>query len=93
MPPSAPLSPGVCPACRARYRGRGECPRCGADLTALMRLVVEAWEQRERARSAVLRGEYPAALRHAARAQQLHRTPAGNRLLEICQLLQQTPRR
>lgn len=72
-----------CPVCRAGFRGTATCPRCGADLTALMRLLVRAWRLREAARDSLAVGDWAAAHAHAAQAQQLHDTPAGRALLAV----------
>ena len=78
-------SDGRCPVCQARFRGSTACSRCGADLKPLMLLVVEAWRARESARQALAAGDFAAALRHAARAQQLCATSRGRRLLALAQ--------
>ena len=36
-----------CPTCRTPWRGVTVCPRCGSDLTAIMRVALKAWELRE----------------------------------------------
>jgi hypothetical protein len=41
-------SPVSCPVCRARFRSSSLCPRCGADLTALMLLATHAYVMRRR---------------------------------------------
>ena len=70
----------ICPVCQARFRGRCECPRCGADLAPLMRLALDAWRRRRAARQALDRDEYGRAIELAGGAQQLHRTLAGESL-------------
>src|SRR5262250_1972857 len=47
----------ACPTCRAAWRGVPTCPRCGTDLTALMRVAVRAWELRQAARAALCAGD------------------------------------
>jgi predicted amidophosphoribosyltransferase len=73
----------ACPVCRASFRGVAECPRCGADLTALMSLEVRAWKLRLSAREALAAGDGPGALRLASQAQHLQDTPAGRALLAV----------
>ena len=91
MPPGAihPVSAAMaCPTCRAAWRGAVTCPRCGTDLTALMRVAVRAWELRQATRVALCAGDRPAealALAHAAC--QLHTTPDGQRLLALALLV------
>ncbi|MGC8549490.1 MAG: hypothetical protein ACP5M4_07300, partial [Acidobacteriaceae bacterium] len=75
---SDPSPAGSCPACRARFRGVAACPRCGADLKALMLLSAHAYRLRQQARRALLRGECRTALACAAKAQQLQSTPEGS---------------
>lgn len=76
-----------CPVCRAGFRGTATCPRCGADLTALMSLLARAWRLREAARDALTHEDWDTALRLAAEAQQLHATPAGRALLAVLSML------
>lgn len=78
---------GACPVCRARYRATPQCPRCGADLSGLMRLSARAWQLRREAREAIMEGDYRRALDHANHACRLHRTAAGARLLTLCRIL------
>ena len=74
----------ACPTCRAAWRGVATCPRCGTDLTALMRVAVRAWELRQAARAALCAGDRPTeALALARAACQLHTTPYGQRLLAL----------
>jgi predicted amidophosphoribosyltransferase len=73
-----------CPTCRAPWRGVTICPRCGSDLTAIMRVAAKAWELREAARAALCAGDRPAyALDLARAACRLHATPQGQRLLAL----------
>src|SRR5712692_6474087 len=78
----------ACPTCRAAWRGVVTCPRCGADLTALMRVAARAWELRQATRAALCAGNRPAeALALARAACQLHTTPYGQRLLALALLV------
>lgn len=72
-----------CPVCRAGFRGTAVCPRCGAELTALMSLAVRAWRSRESARDALGTQDWVSAHHLAAEAQRLHDTPAGRALLTV----------
>src|ERR687887_2489648 len=91
MPPAAihPASAAmVCPTCRAAWRGVATCPRCGTDLTALMRVAVRAWELRQATRAALCAGDRAIeALALARAACQLHTTPYGQRLLALALLV------
>lgn len=79
-----PLRTASCPMCRARFRGVARCPRCGADLTALMLLSAHAYRLRQQARQALLQGDCRAALACAAKAQQWQTTPEGTLLRWVC---------
>ena len=72
--------PALCPVCRARFRGARVCSRCGADLSPLMRLSVEAWMLREAARDSLAAGDFVLASRVAARARRLQVTGEGRAL-------------
>ena len=90
--PSAALRPAsaamACPTCRAAWRGVTTCPRCGTDLTALMRVAVRAWELRQATRAALCAGDRAAeALALARAACQLHTTPDGQRLFALALLV------
>jgi len=75
--PPAPQPPGPrCPVCTVRFRDRTTCPRCGTDLTALMRVAARAWAARQRCRAALLAGDLDAALRWNGVADALHAAPA-----------------
>lgn len=76
-----------CPTCRAAWREVAICPRCGTDLTSLMRVAVRAWQLREAARRALLeRADAGAALAAARAAVRLHGTESGRRLLVLALL-------
>ena len=91
MPPATlrPVSVAMaCPTCRAAWRGAATCPRCGTDLTALMRVAVRAWELRQAARAALCAGDRTVeALALARAACRLHTTPYGQRLLALALLM------
>jgi hypothetical protein len=75
-----------CPVCKARFRGAGECSRCGADLTALMLLAAHAYALRQAARQALESGDAQTALASARAAQGLHSTAEGWLLQFACGL-------
>jgi hypothetical protein len=91
--PSSPLLPPAsaalaCPTCRTVWRGVATCPRCGADLTALMRVAMRAWDLRQAVRTALCAGNQAAeALALVRAACQLHTTPSGQRLLALALLM------
>jgi hypothetical protein len=73
-----------CPTCRTPWRGVTTCPRCGSDLTAIMRVAMKAWELREAARVALYAGDRAAQALDLARAAcRLHATRHGQRLLAL----------
>jgi hypothetical protein len=73
-----------CPTCRTPWRGVTICPRCGSDLSAIMRIAAKAWTLREAARAALRAGDRPAqALALARAACRLHATRQGQRLLAL----------
>jgi predicted amidophosphoribosyltransferase len=73
-----------CPTCRTPWRGVTTCPRCGSDLTAIMRVAAKAWELREAARTALCAGDCPTQALDLARAAcRLHATRHGQRLLAL----------
>jgi hypothetical protein len=91
MPPATlrPASAALaCPTCRAAWRGVATCPRCGTDLTALMRMAIRAWELRQATCAALCASDRTAeALALARAACQLHTTPYGQRLLALALLM------
>jgi predicted amidophosphoribosyltransferase len=62
-----------CPLCGARFRQSAACPRCGTDLTLLMRIAARAWAARQRCRAALEAADLASAFRHCAAASKLHR--------------------
>ena len=70
-----------CPVCKAGFRNELECPRCGADLSALMAIAAEAYQLRSMARSALCSQQYDAARRLAEKAQRLQDTHMGRRMV------------
>jgi len=69
-----------CPVCQARFRGAILCLRCGADLTALMRIAAHAYVLRQAARHALLLGDFRAALAAVRKAQDLRLMREGRNL-------------
>jgi hypothetical protein len=78
---------GRCPVCLARFRGARVCSRCGADLEPLMILAVKSWGLRAAARAAIGAGQFEQALDLAMQAQEAQRTPAGEALRVVSELL------
>jgi hypothetical protein len=76
-----------CPVCKASFRGAAECSRCGADLTALMLLVAQAFALRAAARQALRSGDARNALASAHAAQGLHSTVEGHLLQSVSGVL------
>jgi hypothetical protein len=78
---------GRCPVCLARFRGARVCSRCGADLEPLMILAVKSWRLRAASREAIGAGQFEQALELAEQAQEAQRTPTGEALRVVSQLL------
>lgn len=76
-----------CPVCRARFRATRTCRRCGGDLGPVMAVMARAYLLRRRARAAVLEVDLHQAQALAQRAQALHDTPPGQRLLCLANAL------
>lgn len=76
-----------CPVCKARFRGQSVCPRCGSDLSRLMRVIACAQQLRRRARQALCEGRYAEARALADRAQTLQRTGPGYEIAQMARLL------
>jgi len=78
---------GRCPVCLARFRGARLCSRCGADLEPLMILAVKSWSLRAASRTAIGAGRFEQALALAQQAQEAQRTPTGDALRVVSELL------
>jgi hypothetical protein len=78
----------TCPTCRAAWRETTECPRCGSDLTAVMRTAAAAWRHRRAALAALAAGEDAEALAHAREALALQRPEEGAELVFVARLVQ-----
>ena len=79
-----------CPVCRASFRSKAVCSRCGADLTPLMTLAARAYRQRQMARLALHRRDFSQALRLAAEAQEICYTQKGRALYLIARFCRET---
>jgi hypothetical protein len=82
----ADFLPFACPTCRAGFRGKMTCARCGTDLAPLMRVMAKAYQLRVAARRATAAGKTATAERLAELAVRLHRTESGLNLLERLRL-------
>ena len=80
---AASKSSGRCPVCGAGFRGTPACSRCGADLTALMRLAAGASRLRLAAIAEVAAGNLSRAAELAGRAGRMHATAGGKRLRRL----------
>jgi hypothetical protein len=78
---------GRCPVCLARFRGARVCSRCGADLEPLMILAMKSWRLRAASRAAIGSGQFEQALELAKQAQEAQRTPTGEALRVVSELL------
>ena len=80
---AAPKTSGRCPVCGAGFRGTPACSRCGADLTALMRLAAGASRLRQAAIAGIAAGNLSQAVELAGRAGRMHATPGGEQLRRL----------
>lgn len=80
-------APAGCPVCKARFRGQRQCSRCGADLSRLMLVVARAHALRRQAQRALLEARYRDAWELAEKAQSLHRTALGRKMLVVARTL------
>jgi len=77
----------TCPTCRAPWRETPECPRCGSDLTAVMRTAAAAWRHRRAALAALSAGRDAEALGHAREALALQATEEGAALVFVARVV------
>lgn len=77
----------TCPTCRAPWRETTECPRCGSDLTPIMRIAAAAWRHRRAAIAALAAGKSGEALVHASEAMALQRTEDDVEIVFLARLL------
>ncbi len=79
--------PICCPVCKARFRGQRQCSRCGTDLSRLMLVVARAYALRCQAKRALLGARYGDACEMADKAQSLHHTTLGQKMLTVARTL------
>jgi hypothetical protein len=82
-----------CPACRAGLAGSPTCRRCGADLRAVLELVLDARRLCHEAKAALERGDAARAYALAHASVLRHATPEGQRLMVLSRWLLLTPER
>ncbi len=70
-----------CPICRARLRGAGVCPRCGADLALALAAEYRAQVLERAAVDCIARGDRPRAEQVLEEALRLRSTPLARALL------------
>ena len=80
----------TCPVCKTHLNGTNNCAHCGSDLSRLLVVAAQATLMRERAKEALRRRRYGVASDLSARAQFLHHTPAGQKLLDLTRILAAT---
>lgn len=79
-----------CPACNAKYLGRGRCHRCKSDLDTLLKIENQAEEYLDKALSAFKRKEYDKMYSFAKKASSLKLSQNGKRLLFYSTILSQS---
>lgn len=76
-----------CPTCKAPYKGKPHCHRCGTDLERLIAIRDQAETHRNNAISAYTANDFDQMYHHARRACALCRTSSSERLLACAALL------
>ena len=76
-----------CPVCGVNFSGDKRCKGCNADLTRLMEVAARSLSLRQQARQALCGGQYSEAYQLSTRAQDLHRTPIGQKLVHTAKIL------
>lgn len=76
-----------CPVCKARFRAQRQCSRCGADLSRLMLVVASAYQLRCQAGQALRETRYRAAYELSTKAQDLHHTTLGQKMMLVARVL------
>jgi len=76
-----------CPVCAVNFGGESRCTGCGADLSRLMEIAAKSLHLRQQARQALRERQYSKARQLSTRAQDLHQTSTGQKLLHTAQLM------
>ncbi|MCF8024738.1 MAG: hypothetical protein K9J79_02645 [Desulfobacteraceae bacterium] len=76
-----------CPTCKAPYKEKRYCHRCGTDIGRLLEIRDQAARHIEKAIAAYNNREWKQMYYHAARSFALYRTPSSDRLLACAALV------
>ena len=76
-----------CPTCKAPYKGKPHCHRCGTDLERLIAIRDQAEAHRQEAITAYTAGDFEQMYHHARRASVLCRSRASAKLVACAALL------
>jgi uncharacterized Zn finger protein (UPF0148 family) len=76
-----------CPTCKAPYKGKPVCPRCGTDLGILIQIENDAARDAQQASEAFDSGYYERAFACARRSLSLRQSPAARKILAAAALL------
>ena len=76
-----------CPVCSTDFGGKVNCAGCGADLSKLMEIAARSLYLRQQARRALRSGQYAKAYKLSVKAQDMHATAIGQKLLRTTQLM------
>jgi len=79
-----------CPACNAKYLGRGRCHRCKSDLDILLKIENQAEEYLDKALSAFKEKEYDKMYSFAKKSCSLKRSQKGKKFLSYSAILSQS---
>lgn len=76
-----------CPACNAKYMGRGKCHRCKSDLDVLLKIEGQAEEYLDKALSAFKNNDYDKMYNFAKKSCSLKPSQKGKTLLFYSSIL------
>jgi len=79
-----------CPACNAKYLGRGRCHRCKSDLDILLKIESQAEECMDKAFSAFKKREYDKMYHYAKKSSLLKFSQRGKKLLFYSAILSES---
>ena len=75
-----------CPACGKENDEATECTRCGCELSILARICRAAEQELFMGKESLVKGDIPAAMRHAVKSWHLKKSPEAARLAFLSSL-------
>lgn len=76
-----------CPTCKAKYRDKSVCYRCGTDLGLLLKIEKDAAMHLEKVQQAFLEKKFEKMFFHARRSWSLRQLPEGRKMLACAAIL------